>query len=232
MTWGNLFSIIKKTLKEPSTAVVDSGHWTDAEYLAMANIGQRKIVGFTACLRQTDTSTTSVASQAEYTKPTNCLRWIRITYDDKRLYPISRDDLDILASAAMINAPWVDSEGTPTNYYKTFSTYGLYYKPNATGTVITEEYALKPTDLTDTDSVPFNGTTILEEYHDLIATYVIWQFMLQDGNELYKEHEKIFKEGIRDLRIKTNVKFDDELGTFTLLKQREGINTFPLPLWG
>lgn len=232
MLWGDLFSEIKRTLKEPSTAVVDSGHWTDADYLRRANIGQRKIVGFTGCLRQIDNSTVSVASQAEYAKPTNCLRWIRITYDGERLFPISRDDLDILAAAGQINSPWVDSEGTPTNYYKTFSTYGLYYKPDSASKVITEEYALKPTDLADANSVPFNGTTILEEYHDLIASYVIWQCFLEDGNELWKEHEKAYNAGIIDLRVKTGVKFDVDLGTFTLLRRKVGISTFPLPLWG
>jgi len=229
MTWGDLYAEIKRTLKEPSAA--DAGHWTDAEYLRRANIFQRKIVGFTGCLRQTDVSTISVAAQAEYSKPTNCLRWIRITYDDKRLYPISRDDLDILASTGHIDSPWVDSQGTPTNYYKTFSTYGLYYKPDTDGVVITEEYALKPTDLADSNSIPFNSTAILEEYHDLIASAVIWQCFLEDGNELWKEHEKAYKSGIIDLRTKTGVKFDADLGTFTLLKQRVGNRKFPLPLW-
>lgn len=232
MTWGDLFKEIKRTLKEPKTDVVDSGHWTDAEYLRRANIGQRKIVGFTGCLKQTDITTVSVANQAEYSKPTNCLRWIRLTYDNKRLYPISRDDLDIMASAGQINSPWVDSAGTPTNYYKTFTTYGLYYKPDTADKIITEEYALKPTDLVNASSVPFNGTTILEDYQELIISYVIWRCLLEDEKDLFKEHKNDFIQGILNLKRVMNVKFDEDLGTFTLLKQRVSNAKFPLPLWG
>jgi len=231
MTWGDLFKEIKRTLKEPNTDVVDSGHCSDAEYLRRANICQRKIVGFTGCLKQTDIATVSVVGQAEYSKPTNCLRWIRLTYDDKRLYPISRDDLDISASTGIISSPWVDSQGTPTNYYKTFSTYGLYYKPDTAGLIITEEYALKPTDLVNSDSVPFNGTTILEDYQELIISYVVWRCLLEDGKELFKEHKNDFIQGMLNLKRVVNVKFDEDLGTFTLLKQRQATTKFPLPLW-
>ena len=224
MTWADILAEIQRGLKEPSI----NGHWTPAELLRRTNIGQRKIVRFTGCLQTIDTSVTSVAGTAPYNKPTNCLRLIRIIYANKRIYSIPIEDLDIKAGSGEIGSPWQDNSGTPTNYYETFTQFVLYPKPEATGDIIGREYLIKPTDLVNTIDVPFNAVDYLEDYHDLLVSYVLYQCLLEDQLEFYVEHKNIFEKGMVSLRNEMRNK-PDELLTFSLVKRRKGLGHGAIP---
>lgn len=217
MTWAEILAEIKRTLKEPPTG----GHWTDAELLRRANIGQRMIVRLTGCLTGAETIL-SVSWQGEYDKPANILKIIRVSYNGKRIYGIPISDLDTTIPN------WQENIGIPTNYYETFTKIGLYPKPNATGEPIVVEGVIKPNDLTTGTSVPFNAVNYLEDYHDLITSFVLYRCLLEDGNQLYTEHKNNYYQGIMSLKSEL-LSRPDELRTFSLLRRRHGRSVKPLP---
>lgn len=225
MRYGDILAEIRRSLKEPSSG----GHWTDADILRRANIGQRKVVRLTSCLEAVWTTTT-VAGRYSYAKPLKCLRILRVSYKNagQRLYPTSSADLDIYASTGQIGMPWTDLQGEPTNYWENLRYIFLYPKPNAAETLRIEGI-VRPDDLVNPDSVPFNGDPLLEDYHDLIISYVLWRCLLEDGNALYEAHRRDFYEGIASINMDMKRK-PDTLGTFDLVRPRRGVRRGPLPL--
>ena len=215
---------IFRSLKEPSSG----GHWTEAEILRRINIGQRKVVRITGCLEAVFTAPT-VVGQAPYAKPTKSLRTRRVYYGDsgKRLYPTTSSDLDIMADTGKIGSPWSDEQDEPTHYFETPRNIYLYPKPDAIET-FGIECLLRPDDLVNPTDTPFNAEPFMEDYHDALVSFVLWRCLLEDGNELFKEHKQDFIDSL--MSIKTDLKRkEDSLGTFGLIRVRRGVGKNPLP---
>lgn len=221
MNLRDILAEIKRTLKEPPTG----GHWSDAELTRRVNIGQKKIVRHSDCL-QTTTTILSVAEQGVYNKPANFLKIIRITYNKNRLIGIPVADLDIW-SGGVASRVWQDDIGTPTNYIEYPTNFLLYPKPAANGDTIQIEHILKPNPLTLPDDIPFNGVEYLEDYRDLLVSFVLWRCLLEDGNQLYGEHKNDFIQGVMSLRGEMKGR-PDVLSSFDIIRTA-GNTRKPLP---
>lgn len=227
MIWSEIDAEILRGLKEPSTG----GHWTPAERLRRANIGQRLVVRRTSCMTEVNTDVVTVIGQTEYSKPTKTLSLIRAYYNTSgnRLWPIDISDLDIASHEGRASKPWTDDQGTPTNFYEKELVIGLYPKPDAAGVTIGQEIIVRPTALADPGDTPFNGVANMEEYHDLIADYVLWKCLLEDGDDRFKEYKGQFGEGLRSIMVDLK-KRPDSLDTFQLIRSAKGKLRGPLPI--
>lgn len=222
MTLRDILAEIKRSLKEPASGV---GHWTDSELLRRVNIGQRKIVRYTDCL-QAKTNINSISGEPNYNKPANFLKIIRVYYGKNRLFGVPVADLDIW-SAEMRGQVWQDIVGNPTHYIEYPDKITLYPKPISSGDSISIEYVVKPNDLVYVDETPFNGVSYLEDYHDLIVSFVLWRCLLEDGNQLYAEHKNDFLQGVAHLRAEMKGR-PDIISSFDLIRPSR-INRKPIP---
>ena len=227
MIWSDILAEIKRGLKEPSSG----GHWTDAELLRRANIGQRRVVRMTHCLKAIDTSNTSTSGTSEYNKPSTCLRLLRVyyKYSGQRLYPITKDDLDIYATESRVSRPWTDDSDEPTHYMDEPSSIILFPKPNATGDAIGMEIIIRPTALAAAGDIPFNAVAFMEDYHDLIAAFVLWKCLLEDGDARADAYKEEFFNGLRSIIADLKGK-PDSMDTFQLIRTARGRRKGPLPI--
>ena len=225
MTWSDILAEILRSLKEPT----GTGHWTPAELLRRANIAQRKIVRYTGCLEAISITTTSIAGIEKYAKPTDYMRITRVLYNYIRIYGISVSDLDIQSAQGSLSSKWQDTTGTPANYYETLSDIYLYPKPTNTGDIIQIEYIKKPTDMAITTDQPFNSIAYLEDYHELIVSYVVWRCLLEDQNELYAEHKNEFLQGMANLKAAMANKPDQLISSDLVNKRRLSTKKYPIP---
>lgn len=185
---------IKRNLKEPAA----NGQWTDAELLRRANLFQSRICRDAECLVQLDTTTTSVAAQATYDKPTDCIRLLRVTYAGKRIYGIPREELDLAYGSSV----WTALADTPTRYYETHAYIGFYKVPVVTGDTISLDYVCSATAMTLTTSLPFNGDTDLQEAgSDLIISGVTSRCLMEDKDPLYAEWKNEYDINVKKLRM-------------------------------
>ena len=229
MIWTNILAEIKRGLKEPTV----NGHWSDADFLRRANSGMRRVVRLTGCMRTTDTSDSTVIGTNKYAKPNKCLRLMRVYYKDvgNKLYPTTVTGLDLKVSLGDISDPWSDESDEPTHYCQNeeIGFFFLYPNPDAVET-LGKEYLLRPDALVNGGDTPFNSLDYMEEYHELLVEFVLWKCMVEDQNDIFKEHKEEFFRGI--VSIKSDLKKPGEaLDTFTTLRSRRGRARGPLPLW-
>jgi hypothetical protein len=132
----------------------------------------------TFCLQDTQ-STTTVASQHEYARPTNAISVKRVTYNGRSLAPIDFQTDDALTDydAASSNT------GEPMYYYEWESSIFLRPTPNAAQTLKVWFYA-RPQSVT-------TGTTLelAEEYHLMLCDYILQHMFGKDGkNDMATYH--------------------------------------------
>lgn len=224
MILSDIEAEIFRGLKEPSTG----GHWSESEILRRINMGQRRIVRLTGCMKDTYTATT-VVGQSSYTKPTVCLRVERVYYQylGNKLWPISIADLDLLSENGTIDDPWTGTQDEPTHYYQSLKNIYLYPKPDA-ATTLGVEVLVRPTDLASASDIPFDSLNYMYDYHDLLVPYVLWRCLLEDQNPAFEQHKKEFAEGIAE--IKNCLQQDGEaLKTFSLVTAKSSSKRMPLP---
>lgn len=124
----------------------------------------------TKCIQDTLTTTT-VADQHEYSKPSTCISVKRVTYNGQTLLPINftEDDAVTGLSAATTQT------GTPTYYYEWETSIFLRPTPNDAQTLKLWFYA-KPQLVT--------VSTVLEvheEYHMMIVDFILQHMFGKDG---------------------------------------------------
>lgn len=228
MKWKEILAEIFKSL-----SVIPDIKWDERDILRRANIAQDEIVRNTGCTIKINSDTTSTTGVSEYNKPDDCIRILRVTYASKRLYGVTKSQLDIAASQGAIDSPWTDNSDTPTHYYdEDLIKIGCYPKPDTTGDTITFEYVYLPLDLELNDEdIPFDDIKQLYDYHNLFCAYVLWQCFLETGKEgflpMAMMHEKIYKDGVVNLARQMQNR-PDKIQTFDLIRSRTGKRKLPL----
>lgn len=125
----------------------------------------------TLCIKATY-STSTVAAQQEYTKPTNTISIKRITYEGKKLKPINFREDDSITG---LNQSVTD-QGTPTYYFEWDDT--IYLRPIPSGVGTLKIYSINAHDVitsTSTLSIP-------SEYHMNLVDYAVSEMCAKDQN--------------------------------------------------
>lgn len=130
-------------------------------------------MAITAKCLQNVQSTSTVADQHEYAKPTNAISIKRVTYNGQSLIPINfmEDDAVTGFSAATTQT------GTPTYYYEWESSLFLRPTPNAVATLKVWFYA-RPQEVTASTTLE-----LAEEYHMMIVDYLLQHMFGKDGKD-------------------------------------------------
>lgn len=125
-------------------------------------------------------TTTSVASTAEYSYPTNTIAIKRVTYNGIELKPTTLAKYNLLVQ----NATTVPT-GTPTCYYVWEETLVLYPTPDAAYTVKIWSYN-EPQEVSVTSTLEVPSL-----WHLPIADYLCWRKAMKDKNyaaaQVYKD---------------------------------------------
>lgn len=149
-------------------------NFTEAEIKRWLNLGQMDIVTKTDCLKSSAT-TDVTEDQREYTLSDDCIKILRITYNDDRLGCTSFEELDLN------DKDWMDDTGTPTNYLKYKNEIWLYPLPDASKTDgLKIFYVEMPDDMSADADIPFNGRKSLYPYHELIVLYALMRAYQKD----------------------------------------------------
>lgn len=125
-------------------------------------------------------TTSTVASQQEYTYPTNAVAIKRITYDGKRLERVKLKDDDLLTG---FNAT-TTATGTPTHYFEFDRVIYLRPVPDAVATLKIFAFD-RPQEVTATSTLDVPGEFQLD-----LVSYMLWRMASKDQNfqgaEFYK----------------------------------------------
>lgn len=117
-------------------------------------------------------TTSTVASQQEYSYPTNTIAIKRITYDGQKLMPISFREDDSLT----LNNQSTVATGTPQYYAIWNETLYLRPIPSAVGT-------LKIWSVNEPQEVSSTSTLeVPSRYHQDLADYLLWRMAAKDQN--------------------------------------------------
>ena len=143
--------------------------WSEAELLVNLYQVQLHLARRTQCI-ETRYSTTSVASQSEYSKPTNAIEVWRVTYAGAKLQKISFRELDILSPNDTST-----STGTPSYYWYYDQVLGLHPTPSTTGDTI-QVYSF------DEPSIPTISSTleVPTQYHDVLVCGLTYEMVAKE----------------------------------------------------
>lgn len=129
---------------------VSDGLWSDTELYTYLTMCSAELALETRCIDQVDISLVSVSGQAEYTRPSLMSEIKRVTYDGRKLGPISKRERDSIVpdnSITLIGTPvWYDLFGDTITMYPTpgdsgkvikFFGYGEQGPVTAVSTILT-----------------------------------------------------------------------------------------------
>jgi len=166
----------------------DSGHFTDAQLTSIVNEAQDVFADITHCLfKYWDVTGGSVASQAEYQLPVDCLDVYEVRWGsgsaETKLDPYDWEDL------ANISATWWTSGGTPTHYFMREDLLGLYPYPTGNATRIRIYGHERPDELSADGDV----TPIPDRFQWALVYYPLWQLTLSDENPRSPVYERMWR---------------------------------------
>lgn len=168
---------------------VGDDFWSDAELYNHLYYAAMRLAKEAQCIENRYT-TTSVASQVEYSKPTRAIEIKRVEYDSKKLDPIDFRQLDSIDLNTNTTVT-----GTPQYYYWFDDVIGLHPAPDTAGLTI-KIYSY------DYPAVP-SATTTLEvpvQYHDALVFGVR---AMMSGKELGHPNTSFYdqkwEEAVRDV---------------------------------
>jgi len=165
------------------------GFYTDNEIYAYIWQAEIEINNLCGCAETTDSSTTTTAGTAEYSKPTDCLRIVRLLWDSNRMKKI---DFRELENNEGFTYGHTIAQSQPWAYYEYGANIGLYPTPNATKT-IKFYYVQQPAQITDVST----AFTIPLDFHVLISDYCLYRMWGKDQEETRSvNHKKLFDENL------------------------------------
>jgi len=123
-------------------------------------------------------STSSVASQREYVKPSNCIAIKHITYDGKTLTPVNLDEDDIITGYDEDTT----ATGTPSNYAEWEGSIFVRPTPGVVKTIKLWFYA-KPAVV-----VSSTALEVPEEYQIAIIDFILHNMAKKDCNENFASY--------------------------------------------
>lgn len=151
--------------------------FSDDELYTYLYMAQKELAEETLCIRNVY-STTTVASQQEYQKPTLCLSIKRITYNGQKILKI----LDREDDALTLFAQDTTATGTPQYYWEWGTSIELRPVPDDTLTLKIYCYDL-PGAVSSTSSLD-----VPARYHAFLADFLNWQMAAKDKNLPVAEH--------------------------------------------
>jgi hypothetical protein len=151
-------------------AVGDS-FFSDSELLLLMFDACNQLAKECGVIKRTYTTST-VASQHEYSKPTNTISLKRITYNGQKLKPITMRDDDAITGLNQSST----SEGTPAYYYEWDDSIFLRPIPAEVGT-------LKIFSQNSHQAISASSTLEVDEiYHMDIVHYIVSEMCAKDKN--------------------------------------------------
>ena len=184
MTPGNIVSTIRDQFYETSPGFI-----TEAELYLYIWQAEAEIAALIECTEATDSSTTTVASTQEYSKPSDCLLIKRVTWYDKKLKRINLVDQDAMDDSGYGSSV---STGNPDSYYEYGDVVGLYPIPSSAQT-LKFWYIQQPTVKTSS-STSFDVPTMFEHY---IPDYCLYRVYLKDQDDARASiHKRLWDENI------------------------------------
>lgn len=150
---------------------VSDAFFSDDELYRHVYAAQMELALHSDCIREILTTST-VASQQEYAKPTNCVKIKRITYDGLKLFKVSDREDDALTN----NNSSTSTTGTPEYYYEWGDSIFLRPIPAAVGTL--KIFSLnQPQEVTSLSTME-----VPTRYHLKIADYLLWKMAAKEKN--------------------------------------------------
>jgi hypothetical protein len=201
LTLDEMISQIRVDIRDNSTI---NQHYSSSTLITKINIVQENIARYTRCL-EVRISTPAFTGQEAYLKPGNCLQLERVGFSSVTSTPSYKRLQYVTIAGLDIDTPFWQTQGNglPTKYYELGNSYYLYPKPTSTYAVtvttqnaIQVDYIAIPDAfaLSDGSKYPFNESTRLYPYHDLIIKGVKLELGYFDGNTYYALLEKMIKE--------------------------------------
>jgi hypothetical protein len=163
-------SQIEEAARRRYNSVSDS-FWSSDEIFELIYDACLELALETKCIERLF-STTTVASQQDYSFPSNVLAIKRVTYDGKKLKPINMREDDAITGLNQSIA----SEGSPTFYYQWDYTISLRPLPSDALTLKIWAYVL-PSAITSTSTLE-----IPEEFHMKLVNYIVAEMAAKDSN--------------------------------------------------
>lgn len=177
---------IETAARQKINAVNDSAFWSSAEIQNYLFFSCQEMAVKTNCI-EAIYSTTSVASQDQYSKPTLAMGIRRITYNDKKLMPIDQRIYD-----SLIGGIGTAATGTSTYWWMYNDVINLYPIPDTTALTI------KIWTYDEPSLTTFGGPiTIPTPYHHLLVEGVCYHMASKEaGNPLVQMFGSKWEAGI------------------------------------
>lgn len=174
---------------------VGDSFFPDAELYRHLWAAQMKLALETKCIRRVYTTST-VADQQEYTKPTNTVSIKRITYNGQKLMPISQREDDSLT----LNNATTTATGTPQYYFEWGTSFFLRPVPAEVGTLKIFSFN-QPQEVTSSSSLE-----VPDRYHQDLALYLVAMMAAKDKNPgVFSLYEKMWLRAVDNARKQERV---------------------------
>jgi hypothetical protein len=161
--------------------------FSDAELYSYIWTAQMELAREAWVIERTYQATT-VASQEEYSYPTNTLAIKRVTYNGLRLEPIDFDEYDDLRG----NTTTTTVTGMPSHYLVWNNTISLFPIPDAAQTLKIYSFN-EPQEVTSSSTLEVPAV-----YHQALADYLVWQKAMKDKNfEAAGKYEEIWTKTVQ-----------------------------------
>ena len=170
MTPANVKTLIRDQVNESS-----SSFWSDAEIFRYMWAAEILLADETNSTVKVGTAITTTTGTIEYTKNTDVVNILKVTYDG---YPLQKINIKVYESVAGITYGSTATQGKPAVYYELGSSIGLYPTPDDAKS-IKIYYVFKPTLKTDA-STAFD---IPAQLSPLIPDYALYRMYQKDGEE-------------------------------------------------
>lgn len=199
-----LITKILKKLKEPSS----DGHWSRTEMLQEINLSLQQLrLKIPNLLIDTDESLTTVASQANYTIPSDVGNIIAVRIDGEEIDITTKKAIGRDSQRGIYADDWQGDEiGQPAECYIQKGILYLQPKPSTSyaGKTISIDHELIFTDVTDSaSSYPFESVADLAQAQRLIFFDVVMQLAADDDDmNKFATQKQLYEEGIQDLITK------------------------------
>jgi hypothetical protein len=164
--------------------------FSDDELYRHVYAAQMELALHSDCIREILTTST-VADQQEYSKPTNCVKIKRITYNGLKLFKVTDREDDALT----LNNSNTTSTGTPEFYSEWGDSVFLRPIPAEVGTLKIFSFN-QPQEVTSLSTME-----VPTRYHLKVADYLLWKMATKEKNfEAAGEYAALWLKHLKEAR--------------------------------
>lgn len=201
---------IEQAAREKYNAVGDT-NWSSSEIMTLITAAQEELFIECGNLIENTYTTSTVIGTAEYAKPSNAAVIKRVTYEGKKLFPITMRDDDTLT---VENQATTDT-GEPQYYYEFEDTISLRPIPDAVGDLKLFAFS-EPQTVTSTSTLEAPTWT-----HYALVDYVVAQMGLKDQNSSLYDRLMQRWESSHLPRIKKRLRLNKRGDAFAIVQLEE-----------